>query len=258
MTDELDTEEVMVESPGAVLRAAREQAGISVEDMAGQLNWLKSYVVAIEEDQYGAFSNQIFAKGYLRFYARRLDVDVDESNLLGNYERLTGASSSSSAESLETNISTLDKSVIGKYVGLVFFLLVIAVLWWFRANDESERSKVVISSSAVDSTELATDTLDIEYADSNEADENKVNVSAGEEVLYFNFFEECWLEVKDVNSNLIYADLRRKGEAIAVSGLPPFEILVGQASAVKLRYQNEVIPLEPSAGRNFVRLRIGG
>jgi cytoskeleton protein RodZ len=315
VSDKSDTGLVVVESPGGVLRAARESANISVEEMAEQLNWLKSYVGAIEEDQYSAFSNQTFAKGYLKSYARRLGVE--EQGLLENYEKLVGENESTSQETVETNIPTLHKSGIGKYVGLIVFLLVIVVLWLARSSEDSTQGKAIVEKidsvttaaenqaqlgkqseeqtdirselavveasgqeqedlvleqpeAAVPTTdrdtalnELAEDVAevadqlqeDVEY--SNASVDETVLTATGEHVLYFSFSAECWLEVRDASGDVIYEDLRQSGDNISVSGLPPFEILAGQASAVELRYQNELVSLKADSGRNSVRRRIG-
>lgn len=318
MNDKVDTDLVMQESPGAVLRAAREAANISVEAMAEQLNWLQSYVVAIEEDHYSAFSNQTFAKGYLKSYARRLGIE--EQGLLENYKKLVGIQDADSQETVETNIPTLHKNGIGKYVGLIVFLLVIAALWMARSGEKATQSKTAISKAISDISvaeeqviaaernlpgEDADNSLsevvespirdredtalqlpaalvennqslemeeleelekevaevadqlqeDFEYSDSEVGEAS--TAGPGEETLYFSFSDECWLEVKDANGEVIYADLRRAGDEINISGLPPFQILAGQAAAVELRYQNELVPLKADSGRNSVRRRIG-
>ncbi len=318
MSDNTDAGLVVVESPGRVLRTARESADISVEEMAEQLNWLKSYVVAIEEDQYSAFSNQTFDKGYLKSYARRLGIE--EQGLLENYEKLVGKNDSACPETIETNIPTLHKSGIGKYVGLIVFLLVIVVLWFVRSSDDTRQGKAVVEKtgsvaiavdnqvqlgkSAVEQIEITAERAEIaavelrsqnseelglerseaglatadrdaalneldedaaEGADqpqesiqySNTSGEQAILATTGEQTLYFRFSAECWLEVKDSSGEVIYEDLRQSGDSISISGLPPFEILAGQASAVKLRYQNQVVPLTADSGRNSVRLKLG-
>jgi len=73
------------ETPGAMLRAARERKGLSVQDVANGLN-LKSHVVeAIEDDRYERLPPRTFVKGYLKSYANL--VGLSESVVLAALER---------------------------------------------------------------------------------------------------------------------------------------------------------------------------
>lgn len=75
--------------------------------------------------------------------------------------------------------------------------------------------------------------------------------------LQFSFSGDCWLEVRDGEGQLIYADLRRAGDTLGLDGIPPFDILAGDAAAVTLRYQGELVPLRTRPGRDTARLTIG-
>lgn len=70
-------------SPGAVLRAARESAGMSVEQVAEKLHLLHSIVQGLEKDCYDRIRSETFVKGYMRNYARLLGISGDD--LVGRY-----------------------------------------------------------------------------------------------------------------------------------------------------------------------------
>ena len=61
--------------PGQLLRQARETKGWSVSEAAEKLNVIKSTIIAIENDDYHQIGAVVFIKGYLRLYARVLDVN---------------------------------------------------------------------------------------------------------------------------------------------------------------------------------------
>lgn len=69
---------VETRTPGSILRTAREAAGLSQEDVAEQLCLLRSYVVAIDADNYCKFNSETFIRGYLRSYAKLLDLDAEQ------------------------------------------------------------------------------------------------------------------------------------------------------------------------------------
>lgn len=81
--------------------------------------------------------------------------------------------------------------------------------------------------------------------------------STGEEILQFRFSGDCWVEVRDGNEKLIYADLRRDGDRLALDGAPPFSILVGDARKVRLEYAGEPVDIVPPPGRVVTRFNVG-
>lgn len=62
-------------SPGFVLRQAREARGLSIEDVAQALKLAVRQVEAIEEDAFDRLRGLTFARGFVRNYARMLDID---------------------------------------------------------------------------------------------------------------------------------------------------------------------------------------
>lgn len=65
------------EGPGRVLRAEREALGVTTRDVAETLNLSINMVEAIEADDYERMPAVVFARGYIRAYARLLDLDPE-------------------------------------------------------------------------------------------------------------------------------------------------------------------------------------
>src|SRR5690606_4402542 len=63
---------------GERLRQAREQQGIAIADAAERLHILASYIKALESGRYGVLPGTVFLRGYVRSYARLLQLDADE------------------------------------------------------------------------------------------------------------------------------------------------------------------------------------
>lgn len=61
---------------GRTLRRAREAKGLSVADVAKQLRIDQRHIEAVESDDYGKVSGSVFVRGYLRNYARLLEIDA--------------------------------------------------------------------------------------------------------------------------------------------------------------------------------------
>ncbi len=64
------------ESIGAILRTAREQKGLTLEQLATLANLRTRYLQALEDDNFDALPNRITARGFLKIYAERLGLDI--------------------------------------------------------------------------------------------------------------------------------------------------------------------------------------
>jgi len=64
-------------SAGAALRNAREEAGLSIDAVAQQLKLAPRQVQAIEDDDYARLPGRTFVRGFVRNYARYLNLDPD-------------------------------------------------------------------------------------------------------------------------------------------------------------------------------------
>ena len=115
------------DGPGAILRAAREAAGLDRAQVARSLNLEKNVVAALESDDVEHLPEPAYVKGYLRAYARLLDLDAH--TLLEAYagmavpppEVLPRESASSGAD------PRVRVQVVG---GLVVLILIVLSAWW--------------------------------------------------------------------------------------------------------------------------------
>lgn len=72
-------------SIGDTLRRAREELGRSVEEAARDTRVRVEYLRALENEEFGGFGGDVYAKGFLSTYARYLDLDPGP--LLEQYRR---------------------------------------------------------------------------------------------------------------------------------------------------------------------------
>ena len=81
-------------SLGEKLRQAREERGISINEVAEQTRISPQYLKAIESDDYKPLPGGIFNKGFLRSYARY--IGFDENEALHDYAQLMAENAQSS------------------------------------------------------------------------------------------------------------------------------------------------------------------
>jgi cytoskeleton protein RodZ len=64
-------------SAGAMLRAAREAAGLSIDALSQQLKLAPRQVRALEDGDYASLPGRTFVRGFVRNYARAVNLDPD-------------------------------------------------------------------------------------------------------------------------------------------------------------------------------------
>lgn len=77
-----------MKSPGKLLREAREERGLTLDDVAAMTRIPRGMLEHLEEDRFEEYGADVFARGHLRNYAQELRVDVDE--VFQAYKRHTG------------------------------------------------------------------------------------------------------------------------------------------------------------------------
>lgn len=66
----MSADEQQITHPGPILRAARDELRLSVEEVADRLHLRPSVVALIESETYDDFSSDVFLRGYFRSYCR--------------------------------------------------------------------------------------------------------------------------------------------------------------------------------------------
>jgi len=126
------------ESPGEALRRERENQGLSIDEVATQLNLRPAVVSGLEADRYDEIPVAAYRRGYLRAYARLMGID--EASVVGAYNRQHGDTRSDIERKITPVNTTRPPSRLGAWVFKLFTLLVIvgliglSLLWWQSRN----------------------------------------------------------------------------------------------------------------------------
>lgn len=132
-------------SPGQtasdMLRRAREEKGLSQKEVADQLFLSATFIRYIDNAEFDKLPKQPFIKGYLRSYARVVNVSGDEvvacyQKGLDEAEEVVDAHDMVD-EGLGPNNFTGPVFQTG-VAGLVGLLVIIALVWWLVSDDEVE------------------------------------------------------------------------------------------------------------------------
>lgn len=134
------------ESAGRLLRRTRLDRGLDEKQVADQLRITVHYVKAIETDHYEKLPGAIFARGYIKSYAKLLKLD--QADIVARYEAAT-----SSVQPGKRTVENTESDA-GGYRGAqwamasVAALLVLAVGVWIVSGPTVESTEVAASSNA--------------------------------------------------------------------------------------------------------------
>lgn len=92
------------QTPGQIIKAVRESKNISLHEAAQRLLLSKQIVTAIEEDDYSKIVAKVYAEGYLKAYAKFLQIPVDD--VLMSFRRMNFYSGAKTKGEVENNLST--------------------------------------------------------------------------------------------------------------------------------------------------------
>ena len=154
IADELST--MQTEKPGAHLAAKRQIKGYSVEDVACKLHLRVRMIELLEADDYQALPESVFIKGYLRAYAKLLDIPADP--LIENFIALYRGDVKVERTLWQSQRRTHSaEHLVRWFTGIFAFGVLVAVAFWWQNNKENSR---IFSANTITHTSVAKNHLD--------------------------------------------------------------------------------------------------
>lgn len=270
------------DSPGAILKQAREQAGLSERRVAEQLKLLPQQIALLERNQFAAFNGDIFCKAHIRAYANLLGLDA--GSLLEQYRDLVSAADSDpTPNSAVAPVQRPGRGHSLRYWALALVGLVAAALWFYQPRqgnpavsvntvvDPNDQSSLQRLDGRATASAAAATPADFEGSNQDPvvidvpatapsdgaAQDSGALAQVSQDVLKFEFAKDCWVQVTDGTGNQIYADLKHAQESLVLSGVAPFKVLLGYAHGVSLQYNGNPVEINVDNRNNSARLVVG-
>jgi cytoskeleton protein RodZ len=271
---------------GSILSAARQRQGLSVADVARQLKLGVRQIEALEADDYKSLPRITFVRGFIRNYAKLLQIDAEP--LLKSTEHLLPTPQIPEAEPGVAEIpSVSNKNTLWRsYAAFALFAslgVIFLVYEWYR-EQSVPRTKPV--SAAVKPQKSKTPVAQITPRPASPANPastaspaNKASTSGpvvpGDTPLpeqtseakavvqqirsseiRLEFDEESWVGITDKNGRTIFAQVNPAGSTQTVRGYPPFLLVAGNAAGVRLTYNDKPVDLQPYTKVDVARITL--
>lgn len=256
------------EPVGTTLARAREAAGLSLEDTARRLKFAPRQLDALERGEWSRLPGGAAVRGMVRSYARLLGLDAEPlvaraAQGVPDAERLAQVFRQPVPFSDGARRSNL------AYVALSLALLVVVasvVIEW--RQERSEASRLTFVSAAQQPAEPAREEpARVELASAAPmpktvvapppapAEESEPAPAAWRR-LVLHFEEESWVEIHSGTGKLLVSQLHAAGTERVVSGVPPFQVVIGNAHHVELTYEGRPVDLMPHVKVEVARLTL--
>ena len=270
MTDSEDS------SVGKILSSARKKKRLRYKKISSELNIEESYLIALEEEKFDSIpGGEPYIKGYLRSYAKKLDLNPNlilETFLKENTSKQTKPRDFSQSKNFRTfsYIALLRNPLVLFFIS---FLLISLIFLLFRSGFESEEvqktfldndKNIILEGNITQSEELGSsieklhDNLNVISPTLNASEEiqdNKEEILVDqtisrENLLFIKVIEECWLEVFSENERLLYR-LSQAGEEYAFNE-ERLKLIVGNFKNVQVSFNDKIVNLSDNANTNKV------
>jgi cytoskeleton protein RodZ len=274
-------------TPGQILLAARKESNITLEYVAGELRLSQKLIESIEVDQTEGLPGSTYVRGYIRSYARLLGLD--EEMVLENYRADTGDDDEWAAnipgEAGQGLVKQRTRTGIASPFTFTAFAVIIGFLAWFAWDQdwfqlrqdsitppnvevEQENNNNIAETEAARAAQGDASVIDVSataLSSSSEpsaiAREPSISADAAvpdEEVeLTFEFTGTSWVDVRDRTDRRLIFKSYTAGEYESVSGLKPFRVFIGNATAVRMTYAGRDYDVLPHRNGIYAKFEIG-
>lgn len=264
---------------GQQLRRAREARGLSLLDVVDRLKLSPRQLDALEAGDFDRLPGATFVRGFVRNYARFLELDSAELMSLLDVHYPAVKVEPSPVPQREQQAATASGSKSGKLLWWLLPLLAAGgvVAWLQGQNDASSSQSVPLtmessvplveaSAPAVLASEPVAAVPAVASAPLAAASAASVPVAAapasapavaeGEKTVQLTARGETWVNITDAKGKRLVYGLLPAGSSKQVSGQPPFKLVIGNAAQVELTYQGAAVDMKDKIRGTTAKLEL--
>lgn len=277
---------------GARLASARQRAGLTVTDIAARLRLHPNQVRAIEQENLGALPEMAYVRGFVRSYARLVQLDADA--LLADLSARAAPANGTVVDGMKADSYSPVKAAAQEQtskrlvIGIaVLLLIVLGVIGWY-ANQQAQEPAAPAADASVSSepadatvTTVAASPSSAEYPTASSAAEGAAQpaevvpdeslaadggapVVAPTEapdrvataVLRLTFSGPSWLQIVDGKGKVVLSGVQQAGAAHDLEGPLPMAVVIGDAAKATVEVRGDRFDLAPVTRSNVARFDV--
>ncbi|MEW6982346.1 RodZ domain-containing protein [Colwelliaceae bacterium 6471] len=263
-------EDMEVVGPGQMLADARGACKLTQQEVADKLNFRVALVRDIEADRFDKSMPATYNRGYLRNYAKLVNIPVDD--VLASYEMLeVAATQGAEMQSFSkiTEKQAQNKRLMWSSYLILAALIASTVVWWLQDiksadvatsvsepikadEDTSSSSETVdenVDENLLSDTPLPTEaelveapasiaSTSVESTQVSTEDNDSKTVNA-----VFRFSGDCWVNIYDASGERIAWGVKKSGYVMTISGLAPLKVTLGKPERVAISLDGQDIDM---------------
>ncbi len=270
---------------GQLLKQARMEKGISLDELQDVTKIRKRYLEAIEEGDFKALPGNFYVRAFIRTYAETVGLDPNEVlQLYGNV--IPSPTPESNAEPVRRKPRSNRKTerwskLASSILFWAFLILIIAIIWYYfyasydgndgknvmeNADPITENSepleKIPEENPQVPDEQPAPDPepeLEIKPAVTLENQSGSTYTYKIENIesleVELSFTGECWVLINenDANGKWLYEKIHKAGETYTWSGDTPLRVRLGNARNAQVKVNGiDLEPIDSSSPANLM------
>ncbi|WP_046223649.1 RodZ domain-containing protein [Vibrio sp. ECSMB14106] len=276
---------------GTLLKNKRESLGLTQKQISDRLKLRVTLIQQIEENQFESDQVATFMRGYIRSYAKY--VNLDEKVVLSalhhagdaqhQEQEMLSFSRKTKTEKHNSRIMLLTWSIFAVIAG-------ISSLWWWQNQQQDTLSQSLVNAespeelvveepltpeldslaviesvdvltvvSAAESSDTVTQVEETQAAaevDSVVAEPEAVTPESVANQLVMQFSADCWIQVKDAAGKTLSTGIKKAGQTLNLSGTAPYKVILGAPEGVSMTFASEPVDLSGYTSGKVARITL--
>lgn len=235
---------------GTWLRRQREARDVSLRDIADRTKISLRYLEAMEEDRFDLLPAPLFAKGFLREYARYVGLSPDE--VVNHYLSVQGENKEEEGDqTMMRRRAKVSAQKARSFAFYLFFVLVglalLGLVWFFAYYNDKRQEESPASSQppaiAAPPAPAARQVPPPVPPSTEPAAPIEVTL---------DFTGDCWVEAT-IDGKRRIAEQRVQGESVELEAEQSIALLLGNIKAVTLQVNGQPLDLDVEGSESVVR-----
>ena len=253
--------------PGELLKEARKKKKRRYRKLSSELGIPEKHLEALEENNFSIMAGPTYVRGYLRAYAKKLDLDPEL--VITAFERYLKDRRKQEKSSLKKDNKKGRKQKFSFLYASILLVIILLIIFVPERNTETSENKEINTYTEEEIPDLKDyfpglevkkevnfeqtsstipPNLTISELSTDKEDSSAVIEKANDQIIEaintieMNFSGDCWIEIMDKNRILEY-QLAKAGSSIYVKGVGPFKLIIGNSNRVELFYNGAKISL---------------